>query len=814
MNAGEIWDSVWSLKQQDMEENLISDIPQHILGLKKEFRESRKWGAVPPELVLTLLEFWVPAHADQLLFENTSDNLALLLYAKAYGKNINRFGGQVSQLLRDHKAEYEKPLVPQYPPLSLYQLTEGRNLAMANMPIIKVWVYELPNGDPNKILAVGKGVPEICDQVFQLFLGAVLKIYGSDKDFLNPGFLHVEVPGAAIADNPQNQGHIGSLPNAALQHAKKAISELKRDLIKLQRETGLIEVNILPQAEFNRISTNYQNSFDESTNGRPVIWAPNPQKLSTPATAFVPINKYPDPDPDPDPDTNYPDDPTISFQLHGGLLRTTAFQALYEKFKQLTLDQLIADYYLREKDFEQRYCTRKADKEAYDTAVADGMAPEIMNLTWPDPVELNSQFLPLVGTFQLLPIPVFVPRDIFYHQHVPANLKSLKQWYHTWRNNRINLVQAATRVDSPFRRLVISRFLDMVLRQEEPDTPGIQAEFIRWRDSITPILNMEFRAQLESIGLAPERVFGPTTFFHSTVSAVTQTLDIRIMVNQLLFEGESVVVFNPEFLTAQIHDPLTKGIETTNQPTNANLEWENLQDSSDSDFEENFREALSRSPKDIISKVANQWVPKTILEGELNLIKKSLKLINQQVLSPRLVDNGILNLAFKTTHSGREDLSTNERSPFFLAKAHFLGAILEAVAAGIDPQEHLPNVLRNGGLLNVGTTKQRARIEKHIEDFRENYNALPDTEQNTVNSWLTHLGNHSIENVIRSLRQHHPTIQNVLGQEANPNAFALYQASLALSFATLGGGAKKNGRKFADFGSQLSRRASENGRSF
>ena len=102
----------------------------------------------------------------------------------------------------------------------------------------------------------------------------------------------------------------------------------------------------------------------------------------------------------------------------------------------------------------------------------------------------------------------------------------------------------------------------MALRDEIEEGKAWSIEYSAWKDQVQPALNFELRQVLKRSNISEEIILGPTSFFHSTVTPIpmgdTVVYSLITGVKKLLFEEESVVVFDPKAPCVQTMDALSQ----------------------------------------------------------------------------------------------------------------------------------------------------------------------------------------------------------------------------------------------------------------
>lgn len=754
---------------------------EEIDKLKDEFVKLRP--CVPKELVTLLWNYWIECKPSNLLFdfppehELFENNIALILHAKAYGKNVPSQGdnGFLSELLKVHKGNFtpiKNPLLP----TGIAFILSDHTLATLNSPIMKMWIYINDANEPERIIAIGKGVKELREKIFEHFLSTSLGIYGTHEDFLNNGIFHLEMPGNSAKmflqpdDNIRLLGDIDGLGEKYEKMARHLMRDLRRSLNKIDQDTGLLDVQELHEKEFNRVRDKYEQlHLDSFDNEEIFIWNPKNSEDKIDACAFVPIR-------------DIIDGRALGISIHEDLMWTSEYAKIFEEFKKSSFDRMVADLRARELFYKKRHKNLRRRKKKYEEATPEERVQMEMKT-----VELSYEFDDKFGIWKKLLRPEVKDTEDWFQEDVPKLLENLERWFYIFYDYRNALFNTAKRTDSPLRRICLSRFLDAVLRDEFIKiSPEIEGAYEVWRNRIQHMLWFEFRSYLKKHDMEPENVFNQSTFFHTYIRPETQKnkefLNIQINAFSLIFENESVVVLDNSKRFPQFLDPIQNENVSVEKIEDAELVWDKLekivknQPVDKEQFLEEFKKSIIQNPSYIISKIFNKLIITPENENEaLSLIKEE---IEKKLTLSHNFTLALTAAVYSAFHSAREaldDYITEENMQNLTsvekAKADILKVVIECFEKD-SPLIDIKKVLNNEFLPNKNIENSIKSALDNDKPFTENWIKL-----------IKEKDKYSIKNALSGLLRDQRHIDDIL---TDKHSYSIYLAMKSAFYAKLG----------------------------
>ncbi|HZO68726.1 MAG TPA: hypothetical protein VFB74_27350 [Kribbellaceae bacterium] len=525
---------------------------------RDEFARSRP--VVSRGLVLNLWRQWQAIAPDAWLFDDPTQNLALLLHARAHGAPVPQPGDRSTQgrLLRDMEHLYE-PVAPA--PLiwgPRANLCSATSPAIES-PILDVWIYRdgaLPSG----VLIIGDALPEIRAQVLPAAFLASLGMGTLDTDMVNNGAIRVELPlsGRPALKIPVNLlgAHPGFLPADVPDNARDAIQQLVRELRDLATATGLIRLH---ETEADTPARLHQAILDRASRAaaHPVLWASVASEPSADMAALVPY-------------VEIPDGSALQMRFSGTLLDAPAYQKLERIYRRATIERIKTDVTLRRDRNTQEAERLDRDHEAYKNTPKESRVA-----IWGPTVLLDVRYDPRLDR-EIHVEPKEEDAEKYYLHAVPGLANNHRKTAELMGRILDSIVAADERPDAPVRRLAAARLLDAAVRGGNvTDSPSLTAAFDTWAAQVRPMLWLEWRKTLTDAGIQSADVFTHNTIVHIGQSDGEWGRDLLMVPHSVMHpRGTAALVDRRRRVTVYLDTARTaRALDQPNDPAQAEDAW-------------------------------------------------------------------------------------------------------------------------------------------------------------------------------------------------------------------------------------------------
>ncbi|HET7518786.1 MAG TPA: hypothetical protein VFN05_14075, partial [Actinomycetes bacterium] len=517
--------------------------PEEAQAAKRAFLKRRP--TVTAEQALELWQYWRWSDPDELLFDDPEDSLALLVHARAHGATVpgTEDDGVVGQLQRTH-GKLLAPLVPDGPTWGPSAALSPAMRAALDAPIMEAWVYT-DGRDPDLILIIGKGVPEIRHRVLPDALITSLRVRCVADDFVNDGIIRIEMPGPhpaalPVPPLPLLGQYVGVLPPTAARAARSAMADLIGRLRQLENETGLIRVLETHRSAHDDLFSSITTLAEAAQDG-PVLCAPDATGQGPGTVAVVPYRQVPS-------DAGG----VLQLELSTDLLRSRAYDELERLHQRATIDRIMSDISLRREYYQKQAENFRGLAEEYLS-----VDEEERGLLFGDTVRVTLEWDAALGLPRRLTRPEEIRAETYYTEVVPGLEQTYRDWQARMEAMATGIAEATRRGDAPLPRLLASRFFDAALRDGEGhDDPEVQAAFEAWREDVQPMVVLEWRRILRRLDLAERDVFTRQTFFHTW-----RTASSLIMAPfAVLDRSRTAVLLDPERRVMVVRDPVHRAV--------------------------------------------------------------------------------------------------------------------------------------------------------------------------------------------------------------------------------------------------------------
>jgi hypothetical protein len=643
---------------------------------------------VYPELAEVLWQLWTSVDRDRPPFPLEVHNIALLLYARAFGCAVEDQPAQVAYLAR-HRSLYA-PLWPEPKAWGARASLSKDILVTLDSPVVHVWL--LKSGDePEQIIIAGKGLAAHRAKIFLDALVTAMRVQASAIDIFNHGLITIHRRANIEAYLDVNLPVLGSnAPLADADTAGAAMRELIRQLRRLEQDTGFVRIHEADVANADQTKSFFRRTSQQAIReGEAILWAPDADtiasesELVTVQPVYALYHRRGPP-------------PRFELELSPELFRVESWKKLVTTYEEEVINRIALDARIR-LDYYQRRAEGLADeKEQWDRADETQRQQR-----WGPTVTLNNRFDDAVGLSIWLRPPEIIPTKKYYEVNVPDLILSYEKWAKRMRDILEGVDTAARRPDSPFLRLIATRFFDAALRGcDLEENPRIQRLYREWADSTADLLRFLWRKKLGSVKAAPSDLFTP----HTTFSLIHFTGDSRVLMRPytLLDAKRSAVLLDPDCGLMIVRDASDYARQTSESRPTGDLgqalqqQYETHQD--EKRLAEFLREQLTRDPRKVSREVIDLLGPQLDVQT-LSEDSQQVRRFYQEGLAnsfkfPRLIDRAETAMSNQALMTARESLERAQQVlPGLVARWHQMRETIPQ-----NRRDRLPSIPENNEL--------------------------------------------------------------------------------------------------------------------
>lgn len=711
---------------------------------KQAFQAARP--AVPKALVRDLFAYWLERCPDNPLFDDTEDDLALVLHARAFGLTPRGSDGGALAVLtqRALAAHVSGPLIPA-------DLVWGPRATLAPQiraapaaRVLRAWVAEDDRG-PVDVLVVGTGLSETRREVVNAALNTSLRInglVGADAGFvadhLGIGAIHVTAeeheeqevgPPVALGDRGVRASQGRSV------NVRAALREFVTFLRELARKTDLVQVFVVRHEDHLAYRRSLQVLARGAARDTDRAFLKSPTDLRAPAGAnaearrVVALQPYLRTTRSAAGRAGTP----IAMKFSSDLLATDSYLRLEEAHLRAFAERLIMDAKLR-RDRNQADTKRlQKDLESFEQST-----PEERLASWEPTVLATRRFHEETGRYIQLPEPHEWPTELYYTTVVPGLIESHRQWAERMSELVDYLETAVRRPNAPARQLAAGRFIDAALRGLVPDeSTTTAAAFAAWRDEVAPMLLFEWRSALGRQGISRTDVITPHTVFVTRYLPPIEDDPATLSVGPytIVDSAKSALLADAERGVIVVRDASDHGCGEDASDTAPDFEtaWADLanlpRQSEDpaEDFSEALLALLKAHPAATARRLVETLRPEPPTPSEMAVVDEELRTAERLASVTAGMHRAVTALGNGAYLTARESLDYFHSDPVLMARTWLLRAVVECFAAGLGGKE-VPEAL-GAGLPGVPTEALRAldKAERLDQKFTRDWlRALPD----------------------------------------------------------------------------------------
>jgi hypothetical protein len=497
---------------------------------------------VPRALAMSLGTKQAITPGQRMYPDNSLADLALWAHCQAFrtdGSNASPPG-----LEHSHAARL---LSPRLNWGSTTQLSEGVPRTSLDSPVIHAWLYyEQAEKDSSKqvveVLLVGSGASPVREQVEASALACFLAVEPNPNNLFLNGLIHILVGDTSGEEAPAPAGGFLrtilaplGFSNAPVRAAievpadsQQAMNDLHSELLRLEKSTALVRVHEvpLPQLRSFRIKVEElaRTSMRDSTPSILVGSDKSDEVVSArPVVRLVPKRRS-------------PLLPLLRLRLSPDLLASPLYVKIVDLYRAALVEPILADLDRRHQFFEDELEEHQSNYRWYQ-----GLSEKERNKL-PDVVaniELDYEF---AQTRYLLE-PSRIPAHRYYTSEMQSMSEKERAWISKIDHLQKRMKDFVNHTEKPLHCLIGARLFDSALRDLPiSDNQEIEAAFQQWKGAIQPMLWLEFRAYLESEGIALED--GCTTHTVFNLQTDSDAREIGIVAWTLLDSRESVLVLD------------------------------------------------------------------------------------------------------------------------------------------------------------------------------------------------------------------------------------------------------------------------------
>ncbi|MCG8605128.1 hypothetical protein MJD09_09040, partial [bacterium] len=431
-------------------------------------------------------------------------NMALMLNAQAYGDFVplpteNNYLGRYR---KEHQELEESPPLPKLPfgPVASLSSEAGTTL---DASIVNVFVFRR-NEEINEIMTVGRGVPELRQEIFEAAFSCALQTQAGDLDMINGDIFRIfttqddqpifDLPGITT---------LGESSVFSSSNSPMAFNEFLKKMRRLQKRTGLVAVH--------ECKSNAKESFDRELRSFAkragakdvaIIVAKNAEKWPDMinCATLVPYYRI----------ARRPMPMRVVFDP--AILELPSFIDLLEAFTLETVERIQSDSNARKETYEKYADDLRKENERWRKADANAR-----QLEWDEFVLLTERFDVETGRSIRLANPERRTTEEWMKNTVPNLIKQYEMWAERMKQIIQDIKYVKKRPDTPIRRLAASRFLDIALRGADELIHGenVRIYFGKWSRQVAPFLRLRWRMICDSLKVDPKTVLRHNTVFHT-----------------------------------------------------------------------------------------------------------------------------------------------------------------------------------------------------------------------------------------------------------------------------------------------------------
>ena len=483
---------------------------------------------------------WSTYNEERPPFPHAEHNVALLLYARAFGLPVDEYQYQV-RYLEQHKDLFA-PVMPKPKGWGARTSIAGSLKTLMDAPVMHVWAYKDGNSI-QKMLILGKGPHQFQSQLFTDFLITAMRVQASAIDMINDGAVSI-----GRSTNPQDALQItlpvlgADVPLPDTDASDTAFQELMRRLKQLEQNTGFVQIHEVDLS----LAESFQNELvqlarEAIREGQPILWAPAPdgpkQELVLVQQVIAmsksgPIRRVIRTEP-------------IAFEMSLDLFRSERWKALAEAFQEESVNTIFLDAKIRLDYYNRRFESLTAEKKRWDTADEETRLEQ-----WGPTITLNQRFDDNTGLTVWLQKPTIKSTKEYFEDSVPNLLHGYKSWADKMQKLIDDLREAANRPDSPFMRLIMTRLYDAAIRGVAIRySARVEKLYVAWEKTAADLLRYDLRRRLRQVGANERDLFTTHTTFNlvQVRSASGKGVErIVVVPNTLIDFQRSVAVFDPD----------------------------------------------------------------------------------------------------------------------------------------------------------------------------------------------------------------------------------------------------------------------------
>lgn len=616
----------WSPKEEALFKDLFADLIDRGAPINRR-------------LVLVFVDRWRLVDKDSPPFSNPVHNVAVLLYARAYGLKRDELPEQ-SQYLEQYQDLYA-PLFPEPAGWGTRACMSQHVLASPDSPVLQVWVFK-QRGITTRLLIAGRGLAEFRETLLSNALLTSLRVQASHRDLLNDGLIWIER--SAETDRVLDielpaQGADAPLSNP--ETADVALGQLVQWLTQLSQETGFVSIHEADLQEIDNLQDRIRNFAGSAIEtDQPILWAPGAgsemdgDELVYPQAVWrLPREKDGRVEP-------------LKFELSIDLLDTQPWMDLRKAYQDETNERVALDIQLRLELYKRHLQTLVEQKKQWDSA------NEPVRLErWGPTITLNQEFDEKTGLFIWLPKPDIKSTKEYFEANVPRLINLYSEWAEKMEKMDRDLETATKRLDQPFKRLITTRLFDAALRglNIEDTSIYIQKLYQSWAKPMADLLQFLLRNRIRQLNAQAEDLSTRRTVFALELYVKKGSPDlvkIEIVPYMLLDARRSVILLDParRFLVVKDASDFPRLALQPTEDIPVERLWNASSDGISSEqLAEMLRKAIIADPTGVISRVIDRLKPPIDDRGLAQESNEVFRLYNEFANSFQL--SRLINLA-------------------------------------------------------------------------------------------------------------------------------------------------------------------------
>jgi hypothetical protein len=503
-----------------------------------------------PLLTTRLWRYWFLVHGETPLMPEPRHNLALMLAAQAFGEFVpgadaNDFFGRYRKNLATEEARLAKDKLFWGPRACLDNSDPALDSSVSSVCILQ------EKDQIQEIALIGQNIPGIRQELFDAFFSCALRIQSGNLDKVNLGAFQLsaltgeqdtlDLPGLS------SSGSASFSAQTKDQSPSDLLEELARQCKSLQEHTEFVTVwegeACLKSSFDQELRSHVQSCFQTKT---VKIIAPDP-RLSPEGKGlltYVPYYLF----------GNRPR--PLRLVLPPEIIQQASFTELLDEFKYHMVERIIADAEIRLASYEKHVRDLQEELKRWNVTPA-GLRHEI----WGETVTVSEKFIIETGTT----VRLTQPRQISVEEYIRENIPSLISHYQNWAERMKKIIQeirnATEGADNPARRLAVSLFIDIALR-ERPDyfeSRKLRERFEKWHTQVGPFLRYKWRAALRARGIAAGDIFNRHTVFHTRFQTDEDGNLVALVVQPFAAVAPmaSILVLDPQMPVMRVVAPVS-----------------------------------------------------------------------------------------------------------------------------------------------------------------------------------------------------------------------------------------------------------------